>query len=126
MVLTGVIRNSSAVYGSIEQIKDIVGEDQFVFLRVFTTAKEPLLSFVQFLAILIPIIAIALGFDSVNSEFSRRTMSRVLAPLPAFSCWMPGGTTSRSPTSSSMSSTASSVRSKLRDTVAQYPSRRHR
>jgi ABC-2 type transport system permease protein len=70
---------AAAVYGSIDQIKDLVGEDQFVFLRVFTTAKEPLLSFVQFLAILIPIVAIALGFDSVNSEFSRRTMSRVLA-----------------------------------------------
>src|SRR6185437_13303133 len=28
---------------------------------------------------LIPIVAIALGFDSVNSEFNRRTMSRLLA-----------------------------------------------
>ena len=36
-------------------------------------------SFVAFLGFLIPIVAITLGFDSVNGEFNRRTMSRLLA-----------------------------------------------
>jgi ABC-2 type transport system permease protein len=38
-----------------------------------------LLSFVTVLSILIPLIAIGLGFDSVNGEYNRRTMSRILA-----------------------------------------------
>ena len=51
-----------------------------VFLRIFTTAKgETLPSFAAFLGFLIPIVAIALGFDSVNSEFNGKTMSRILA-----------------------------------------------
>jgi ABC-2 type transport system permease protein len=50
-----------------------------VFLLVFTYGHDPLPSFVGFLGFLIPIVAIALGFDAVNSEFNRRTMSRILA-----------------------------------------------
>ncbi len=53
--------------------------DQFLFLRLFTTAQEPLPAFVGFLGFLIPLIAIALAFDAVNGEFSQRTLSRVLA-----------------------------------------------
>src|SRR3954470_23651409 len=76
------ITGAGAVYATIGSVKDIaglVGEDQFIFLRIFSTAREPLPSFVAFLGFLIPIVSIALGFDSVNSEFNRRTMSRVLA-----------------------------------------------
>jgi ABC-2 type transport system permease protein len=75
VLLTG----TAAVYAAIGEIKNVIGEDPFVFLRIFTVAREPLPSFMTFLAFLIPIVAIALGFDSVNSEFSRRTMSRILA-----------------------------------------------
>ena len=73
------ISGAGAVYATIGEVRDAIGEDPFVFLRIFTTAKEPLPSFVAFLGFLIPIVAIALGFDGVNSEFNRRTMSRVLA-----------------------------------------------
>lgn len=73
------VTGAGAVYATIGEVRDSIGEDPFVFLRIFTTAKDPLPSFVAFLGFLIPIVAIALGFDSVNSEFSRRTMSRVLA-----------------------------------------------
>jgi ABC-2 type transport system permease protein len=34
---------------------------------------------VGFLGFLVPLVAIALGFDAVNGEFNRRTLSRVLA-----------------------------------------------
>ncbi len=54
-------------------------DNEFVYLKLFTTAQEPLPPFVFFLAILVPIIAIPLSFDSVNGEFNRRTLSRVLA-----------------------------------------------
>jgi ABC-2 type transport system permease protein len=75
VLLTG----TGAVYAAIGVIKNTVEEDPFVFLRIFTIAREPLPSFITFLAFLIPIVAITLAFDSVNGEFSRRTMSRILA-----------------------------------------------
>jgi ABC-2 type transport system permease protein len=75
VVLTG----TAAVYAAIDEIKKVVGEDPFIFLRIFTVAREPLPSFITFLAFLIPIVAISLAFDSVNGEFNRRTISRILA-----------------------------------------------
>lgn len=68
-----------AVYGAIGQISETVGQDPFLFLRLFTTAREPLPSFVAFLGFLLPLVAIALAFDAVNGEYTRRTMSRILA-----------------------------------------------
>src|ERR1700744_6592035 len=76
--VTGV----GAVYATIGSVKQTIGEDPFIFLRVFTLSKDPLPSFVGFLGFLIPIVAIVIGFDSLNSEFNRRTMSRLLA-LPS-------------------------------------------
>jgi ABC-2 type transport system permease protein len=73
------VAGAGAVYATIDEVRGVVSEDPFVFLRIFTTAKAPLPSFVAFLGFLIPIVAIALGFDSVNSEFNHRTMSRLLA-----------------------------------------------
>ncbi|HKI54873.1 MAG TPA: ABC transporter permease subunit, partial [Anaerolineales bacterium] len=54
-------------------------DNQFLYLKLFTTSKDPLPAFVFFLAILVPLISIALSFDSINGEFNRRTLSRVLA-----------------------------------------------
>jgi ABC-2 type transport system permease protein len=68
-----------AVYAAIGQVKTTLSEDEFLFLRLFTTAKDPLPSFVAFLGFLLPLISIALGFDAVNGEYSRRTLSRVLS-----------------------------------------------
>ncbi|CAN5318263.1 ABC transporter permease subunit [soil metagenome] len=68
-----------SIYGAIGQIKANVSEDPFLFLRLFTTAQEPLPSFVSFLGFLLPLVAIALAFDAINGEYSRRTMSRILA-----------------------------------------------
>src|SRR6266850_2613292 len=69
----------AALYGAIQQIKDVTAEDPFLFLRLFTTSREPLPSFVAFLSFLVPLIAIGLGFDAVNGEHNRRTLSRILA-----------------------------------------------
>mgnify|MGYP006266616109 FL=1 len=74
------LTGAGAVFATIGEVREVVGEDPFVFLRIFTTAKgETLPSFAAFLGFLIPIVAIALGFDSVNSEFNGKTMSRILA-----------------------------------------------
>lgn len=75
MLLTAV----GTVYAATQSIRQTIGEDPFLFLRLFTTAREPLPSFVGFLGFLIPLTAIALGFDAINGEYNRRTLSRVLS-----------------------------------------------
>ncbi len=57
----------------------ISSNDTFLFLRLFTTARDPLPAFVGFLGLLVPLLAIALAFDSINGEFNQRTLSKVLA-----------------------------------------------
>ncbi len=78
MVLV-LLTAAAAVYGAIDSIKQTTAEDPFLFLKLFTVAYDPLPSFSSFMGFLLPLVAIALGFDAVNGEFSRRTMSRVLA-----------------------------------------------
>ncbi|MFC5385695.1 ABC transporter permease [Aquamicrobium segne] len=68
-----------AVYGAIDRIRETTAEDAYLFLKLFTVAREPLPSFAAFLGFLLPLVAIALGFDAINGEFNRRTMSRLLA-----------------------------------------------
>ena len=68
-----------AVYAAIGRIRDTVSEDPFLFLSLFTVAREPLPSFVVFLGFLVPLVSIALGFDAVNGEHAHRTLSRLLA-----------------------------------------------
>jgi ABC-2 type transport system permease protein len=75
IVLTAV----AALIGTIWQVRDTVSEDPFVFLKLFTEARQPLPSFVSILAFLIPLMAIGLGFDAINGEHNRRTLSRVLS-----------------------------------------------
>jgi ABC-2 type transport system permease protein len=68
-----------AVFTAIQAIRTNIGQDPFLFLKLLTVARDPLPSFVLLLGFLTPLMAIALGFDSINGEFNRRTMSRVLA-----------------------------------------------
>ncbi len=66
-------------YTALQQISGSDSQDQFLFLRLFTSAREPLPAFAGFLGFLVPLVAIALAFDAINGEFSRRTVSRVLS-----------------------------------------------
>ena len=67
------------VYAAAQNLRDQTGEARFLFLKLFTTGQDPVPAFVSFLGFLVPLLAIALAFDSINGEFSQRTMSRVLA-----------------------------------------------
>jgi ABC-2 type transport system permease protein len=67
----------AVVLGAIGQIKEITAEDPFLFLRLFT--RGALLTLVALLSFLVPLVAIGLGFDAVNGEHNRRTLSRVLS-----------------------------------------------
>src|SRR6202041_822873 len=69
----------AAAYAAIRQIRQTIGESPFLFLRLLTMSQDPLPSFISLLGFLIPLVAIALAFDSINGEFNRRTLSRVLA-----------------------------------------------
>ena len=69
---------AGTIYTALQTIQP--GEaPEFLYLRLFTTAQEPLPAFIGFLGFLVPLIAIALTFDSINGEFNRRTLSRILA-----------------------------------------------
>jgi ABC-2 type transport system permease protein len=74
-----VLFGAAVVYFAAEQIRNTTSEDPFLFLRLFAPPGQSLLSFVLVLSILVPLMAIGLGFDSVNGEYNRRTMSRILA-----------------------------------------------
>lgn len=75
----GILSAGGAVYAAVSTLRGSVGQDPFLFLKLFTTSREPLPAFVAFLGFLTPLVAIALGFDAINGEFNRRTLSRVLA-----------------------------------------------
>jgi ABC-2 type transport system permease protein len=74
-----VLTAAGTVFAAAENLRTTVGQDRFLFLRLFTVQQDPLPAFIGFLAFLVPLIAIALAFDTVNGEFNRRTLSRVLA-----------------------------------------------
>jgi len=80
-ILEGLILLAAggSVYAAIGKIQATVSEDPFVFLSLFTVAREPLPSFFVLLGFLVPLVSIALGFDAINTEHSRRTLSRLLA-----------------------------------------------
>src|SRR5215469_1832174 len=74
-----VLTALAALYGAIDSLRQNTAEDPFLLLRMFTIARDPLPSFVAMLGFLVPLMAIGLGFDAVNSEHNRRTLSRILA-----------------------------------------------
>jgi len=51
----------------------------FFFLQLFTATDGTLPSFIVFLNFLGPLLGITLGFDAINSEINRGTMSRLLS-----------------------------------------------
>ena len=74
-----ILTAAAALYGAIQQVRDTTAEDPFAFLRLFTGSRQPLPSFLSMLGFLIPLMAIGLGFDAVNGEYNRRTLSRILS-----------------------------------------------
>jgi ABC-2 type transport system permease protein len=75
IILTGL----AATFAAIQDFRSIAASDPFLFLRLFTHSREPLPSFIALLGFLVPLMAIGFGFDSINSEFNRRTLGRLLA-----------------------------------------------
>lgn len=67
-------------YAALQQIRGSTGQQAgFLFLQLFTASRDPLPAFAGFLGFLVPLVAIALAFDLINAEFTRRTAPRVLS-----------------------------------------------
>src|SRR5690606_10272295 len=74
-----VLTAAASLYGVFQAIRRLGAADDFLFLRLFTLGQAPMPSFAALLGFLIPLVAIGLGFDAINGEYSRRTMSRLLS-----------------------------------------------
>ena len=62
-----------------EAIKPNDPDSAFLFLKLFTVSDGTLPSFVVFISFLGPLLGIALGFDAINSEQNKGTLSRILS-----------------------------------------------
>jgi ABC-2 type transport system permease protein len=80
MLLALLMMLAAAVplYSAIEQLRTTTSEDPFLLLKLFNPGGQTL-SVVAILGFVIPVVAIGLGFDAVNGEHNRRTLSRILA-----------------------------------------------
>ena len=73
-------------YVALQQISGTGSQDQFLFLKLFTSARQPLPAFAGFLAFLVPLVAIALAFDAVNGEFAAVIIYDTMAYTKAEAC----------------------------------------
>jgi len=74
-----VLTAAGTGYAALQQISGANSESGFLFLGLFTAAHEPLPAFAGLLGFLVPLVAIALVFDTINGEFNRHTVPRVLS-----------------------------------------------
>ncbi len=85
IILIGIIALTcfGSIYTALTNIGHAVKpndpDGMFFFLKLFTISDGTLPSFFVFISFLGPLLGISLGFDAVNSEQSRGTLSRVLA-----------------------------------------------
>lgn len=74
----------ASLYGAISGLSDAIQSDSnFIFLKLYTSSGSSIPSFMSFIALLGPIVGLALGFDAVNSERSNGTLNRLVS-LPIY------------------------------------------
>jgi ABC-2 type transport system permease protein len=79
----------ASLYTALSQIREVASDDEtkhfLLFLKLFTISDPegtlpPFITFVSFLG---PLLGIALGFDAINSEQNKGTLSRMMSqPIP--------------------------------------------
>ena len=70
----------ASLYGAISGLSDAIQSDSsFIFLKLYTSSGSSIPSFMSFIALLGPIVGLALGFDAVNSERSNGTLNRLVS-----------------------------------------------
>lgn len=72
-----------SLYTALSNIGDAVKQgqtdDAFLFLKLFTVSDGTLPSFAVFIGFLGPLLGIAMGFDAINTEQNKGTLSRLLS-----------------------------------------------
>lgn len=68
----------ASLYGAVSGFGD-VSDSNFLFLKLYSTGGSSIPSFMSFIALLGPIIGLALGFDAVNSERAGGTLNRLVS-----------------------------------------------
>jgi len=85
LIMLGLIMLTcmGSLYGALNDfssaIKDSDADGSFFFLKLFTHSDGTLPSFIVFVSFLGPLLGISLGFDSINQEQNKGTLSRILA-----------------------------------------------
>jgi ABC-2 type transport system permease protein len=74
-----LLASAGGLYAAWQGIRGAGTETGFVFLNLFITSGENIPALVSFIALFVPIIGIALGFDAINSERSSGTLNRILS-----------------------------------------------
>jgi len=72
------IASAVAIYAAHQGIREAALDPGPVFIKLFTTGQN-IPSMTTFIALLVPIIGIALGFDAINGERSSGTLNRILS-----------------------------------------------
>lgn len=72
------VASAFAIYAARQGIFEASLNPGPVFIKLFTTGED-IPSLATFIALLIPVIAIALSFDAINSERSSGTLNRILS-----------------------------------------------
>jgi len=83
MVALVVLTCMGSLYTALDNFESAVKtndpEDSFFFLKLFTLSDGTLPSFIVFISFLGPLLGISLGFDSINSEQNKGTLSRIMS-----------------------------------------------
>jgi len=78
LFLLVVVASAVALYAAQQGIRGVSTESGFIFMGLFTIGED-IPSLVTFIALLVPVIGIALGFDAINNERSSGTLNRILS-----------------------------------------------
>ena len=79
LFILGLFASAAGLVATAQGIRGANLPEGFVFLGLFTTSGTVVPSLITLIAMLVPIIGIALGFDAINSERSGGTISRILS-----------------------------------------------
>jgi ABC-2 type transport system permease protein len=79
IILTCIGSIYTALNNFSDAIKPNDPEGTFFFLKLFTVSDGTLPSFIVFISFLGPLLGISLGFDAINSEQNKGTLSRIMA-----------------------------------------------
>ncbi|MDI3480517.1 MAG: type transport system permease protein [Tepidanaerobacteraceae bacterium] len=76
IMITGAV----SFYTAVQNISGAsAGDSEFVLVKIFTIGGNSLPPFTWFLSLLGPLVGLAMGFDAINGEQNRGTMSRLLS-----------------------------------------------